>query len=118
MRVATEFHDCDLFFNFVLLAAEVVGDGQVGPRAWDALPFELVETVGARIVARHDLDGLRSERAAYINISGNGESLGIRREFKGDMMGAWHGIGNEGRGRGGRGGIRDAMYARLRGYSA
>jgi hypothetical protein len=60
--MATEFHDGDLFFNFVLLATEVVSDGQVGPRAWDALPFELVEAVGAGVVARHDLDGLRSER--------------------------------------------------------
>jgi len=50
-RIATEFHECD---HFLLLAAKVVS--QVRPRAWDALPFELVEGVGAGIVARHDLD--------------------------------------------------------------
>jgi hypothetical protein len=59
--MATELHDGDLFSDFILLAAEVVGDGQMRPRTGDALSLELVETVGARIVARHDLDSLEYE---------------------------------------------------------
>jgi hypothetical protein len=62
VRVTTELHDCDLFFDFVFLAAEVVGDGQVRPRARDSLPLELVEPVGAGVVARHDFDSLREKR--------------------------------------------------------
>jgi hypothetical protein len=62
MRMATELHDGDLFFYFVFLAAEVVGDGQMRPRARDALSLELVETVGAGVVARHNFDGLGDER--------------------------------------------------------
>jgi len=65
----------------------------VGPRAWDALPFELVEAVGAGIVARHDLDGLRSERVR------NGESLGVeharRRELKGGIVGRGMAMGTK-----------------------
>ena len=57
--MATEFHDCDLFFDFVFLAAEVVRDGEVGPRTRDPPSLELVEAVGAGIVSRHDFDGLR-----------------------------------------------------------
>jgi hypothetical protein len=60
--MATKFHDCDLFFDFIFLAAEVVGDGQVRPRARDPLSLELVEAVGTGIVARHDFDGLREVR--------------------------------------------------------
>jgi hypothetical protein len=59
--MATEFHDCDLFFDFVFLAAKVVGDGQVRPRARDSLSLELVEPVGAGVVARHDFDSLREK---------------------------------------------------------
>ncbi len=59
--MATEFHDCDLFFDFVFLAAEVVSDGQVGPRTGDPLSLELVEAVGAGVVARDDFDGLRDK---------------------------------------------------------
>lgn len=62
MRVATEFHDCDLFFDFVFLAAEVVGDGQVRPRARDPLSLELVKAVSAGVVTRHDFDGLGEVR--------------------------------------------------------
>jgi hypothetical protein len=50
--------DCDFFFDFVFLAAEVVGDGQVGPRTGDTLSLELVEVVRAGVVARDDFDGL------------------------------------------------------------
>ena len=59
--MATEFHDSDLFFDFVFLAAEVVGDGQVGPRAGDPFSLELVEAVGTGIVTRDDFDGLRNK---------------------------------------------------------
>jgi hypothetical protein len=62
VRVATEFHYCDLFSDFIFLAAEVFGDGQVRPRARNPLSLELVEAVGAGIVARHDFDGLREVR--------------------------------------------------------
>jgi len=70
--MATELHDGDLFSDFVLLAAEVVGDGQVRPRARDALPLELVEAVGARIVARHDLDSLHASGKAILRKGGEG----------------------------------------------
>lgn len=63
--MATELHDGDLFSDFVLLAAEVVGDGQMRPRARDAFPLELVETVGARVVARHDLDSLQMPSGSH-----------------------------------------------------
>ena len=62
--MATELHDGDLFSDFILLAAEVIGDGQMWPRARYALPLQLVETVGARIVARHDLDSLHASSKA------------------------------------------------------
>ncbi len=64
VRMATELHDRDLFFDFVFLAAEVVGDGEMGPRARDPPPLELVEAVCAGVMARHDFDGL-GERGAY-----------------------------------------------------
>jgi hypothetical protein len=54
--MATKLHDGDLFFYFAFLTAEVIGDGQMRPRARDAFSLELVETVGAGIVARHNLD--------------------------------------------------------------
>ncbi len=65
--MATELHDSDLFSYFVLLAAEVVSDGQVGARAWDALPLELVEAVCARVVARDDLDSLQTSVLSAYN---------------------------------------------------
>ena len=63
--MATKLHDCNLFSDFVLLTSEVLGDGQVRPRARDPLPLELVEAVRARIVARHDFDSLREEEKVY-----------------------------------------------------
>ncbi len=65
MRVATKFHDCDLFFDFVFLATEVVSDGEVRARARDALPLELIEAVCAGVVARHDFDSLGKGGGAY-----------------------------------------------------
>lgn len=76
--MATELHDGDLFSDFVLLAAEVVGDGQMRPRARDALPLELVEAVGARIVARHDLDSLHAGSKAIWRKRGEGGDCGER----------------------------------------
>jgi hypothetical protein len=49
--MATELHNGYLFFDFVLLAAKVVGDGQVWSRTRDAFALELVEAVCAGIVA-------------------------------------------------------------------
>jgi hypothetical protein len=60
--MATELHDSNLFFNFVFLATKVIGDGQMRPRAWNPLPLELVEPVGAGVVARHNFDSLREDR--------------------------------------------------------
>ena len=76
--MATELHDGDLFSDFVLLAAEVVGDGQMRPRARDALPLELVEAVGARIVARHDLDSLHAGSKAIWRKGGEGGGIVVR----------------------------------------
>jgi hypothetical protein len=73
--MATELHDSDLFSDFVLLAAEVIGDGQMRPRARYALPLQLVETVGARIMARHDLDSLHANSKA-MERKGRGEEEG------------------------------------------
>ena len=70
--MATEFHDCDLFFDFVFLAAEVVGDGQVGPRAGDPPSFELIEAVGAGVVSRDDFDGLRDVDGTKTIVSDTG----------------------------------------------
>ena len=79
--MATKLHDCDLFFDFVLLAPEVVGDGQVRPRARDPFPLELVEPVGAGVVARHDFDSLRKGNV------GNKHALGKWRERRTKMEG-------------------------------
>jgi len=56
--VTAEFHDGDLLFYFVLLAAQVVCERQVRSRARDLFPLELVEAVCAGVVSRHDFDGL------------------------------------------------------------
>jgi len=65
--MATELHDGDLFSDFVILVVEVVSDGQVGARAWDALPLELVEAVCTRVVARDDLDSLQTSVLSAYN---------------------------------------------------
>ena len=83
--MATELHDGDLFSDFVLLAAEVVSDGQVRPRARDALPLELVEAVGAGIVARHDLDSLHASGKAIWRKRGEGRI--VVRVIKGKEQG-------------------------------
>ena len=59
--MATELHDSNLFFNFVFLATKVIGDGQMRPRAWNPLPLELVEPVGAGVMARNNFDSLRGK---------------------------------------------------------
>jgi hypothetical protein len=72
--MATEFHDCDLFFDFVFLATEVVGDGEVGPRARNSLSLELVEAVGAGVVTRDDFDGLGEvERQGGCDVQTSGQ---------------------------------------------
>jgi hypothetical protein len=74
--MATELHDSNLFFNFVFLATKVIGDGQMRPRAWNPLPLELVEPVGAGVMARNNFDSLRGKGR------GGGHSTNIRLESR------------------------------------
>ena len=59
MRMTTELHNSDLFFDFVLLTAEVIGDGQMWARTRNPLSLELVETIRTGVMAWHDFDSLK-----------------------------------------------------------
>jgi hypothetical protein len=57
------------------------------PRARDSLPLELVETIGAGVMARHDFDSLREK-----HIGQQGGMDVVEREKGGVIMGGkWSG---------------------------
>jgi hypothetical protein len=58
--MTTKLHNGDLFFDFVLLTTEVIGDGQMWARTWNPLSLELVETIRTGVMAWYDFDSLKA----------------------------------------------------------